>query len=70
MAGTAADKAGILGFIDVLAIFIKQEQAKARGVENAKDEQRKEANSSCVKKYPIQVHVSITMWKAKCDNKK
>ncbi len=37
LAGTAADKAGVPGFIDVLAVFIKQERAKARGVDNVGD---------------------------------
>ncbi len=31
------DKTGVLGFIDTLAVFIKQEQAKARGVDNVED---------------------------------
>ena len=68
LAETAADKAGIPGFIDALAVFIKQERAKARGIGNARDEQHKEADSSWVKKYPIQVHGSITTRKAKGDN--
>ncbi len=68
MAGTAADKVGVPGLIDALAVFIKQEQAKARRVDNVGDEQYKEANSSWAKKYSIQVHASITTWKAKGDN--
>ncbi len=37
LAGTAADKASVPGFIDVLAVFIKQEQAKARETDNVGD---------------------------------
>ncbi len=70
MAGIAADKASIPGFIYALTVFIKQEQAKARGVDNIGDEQRREANSSWAKKYPIQVHGSIATWKAKSDNRR
>lgn len=68
MAGTVADKVGVLGFIDALAVFIKQEQAKPRGVENAGEKQCKEANSSSGRNNPIQVYISITTWKAKSDN--
>ena len=60
LTGRIADKAGILGFIDALAVFIKQEQAKAKGIKNAEDEQYKEADLSWAKNYPIQVHSSIT----------
>ncbi len=62
------DKAGVPGFIDALAVFIKQEQAKARGVDNVGDKRRKKADSCWVRKYPIQVHDSITTWKAKDDD--
>ena len=56
-----ADKIGVLKFIDALAVFIKQEQAKVRSVDNVGNKQYKEANLSWVKKYPIPVHGSITM---------
>ena len=69
LAETAVDKAGVPGFIDALAVFTRQERAKARGVENAGDERRKEVDSSWSKKYPIQVHDFITTWKAKGDNR-
>ncbi len=64
-----ADKAGVPGFIDALAVFIKQEQAKAREVGNVGDERHKKTNSSWARKYPIQVHGSITTWKAKGDDR-
>lgn len=69
MAEKTVDKTGISRFIDALAVFIKQEQAKARSEENARDKQRKENNSSWAKKYPIQLHGSIIMWKVKGENK-
>lgn len=56
------------GFIEALVIFIKQKQAKVKRVENAGDEQCKEANSRWAKKYPIHVHGFITIWKVKNDN--
>ena len=59
MAEIAADKVGIPRFIDVLAVFIKQEWAKAKGIGNAGDEWYNKANSSWAKKYPIQVYGSI-----------
>lgn len=65
-----ADKVNISGFIDALAIFIKQKRVKAREVDNIGDEQRKKADLSQARKYPIQVHSFITTWKAKGDNKK
>ncbi len=68
MVRTAADKTGVLGFIDVLAVFIKQEQAKPRKVYNVANKQLKEANSSWARKYLIQVDGSITKWKAKDDD--
>ncbi len=68
LAETAADKASVPRFIDALAEFIKQKRAKAREVNNVGDVRYKEANSSWARKYPIQVHDSITTWKAKVDN--
>ena len=41
-----ADKVNISGFIDALAIFIKQKRVKAREVDNIGDEQRKKADLS------------------------
>lgn len=46
LAKTIVDKAVVPGFIDILVIFIKQEQTKAKEVDNAKDKQCKEVNSS------------------------
>ncbi len=69
LARTATDKAGVPGFIDALAVFIKQKQAKIRGVDNVGDERRKKVDSSWARKYPIQVHGSITPWKAKGDDR-
>ena len=68
MAETAAGNAGVPGLIDALAVFIKQERAKARGVESACNERQKEDDSSWAKKYPIQIHGSIITWKAKGDD--
>ena len=68
MAETEADNAGVPGLIDTLAVFIKQERAKSRGVESACNERRKEDDSSWASKYPIQIHSSIITWKAKKDN--
>ncbi len=61
LAGKAADKASVPGCKDALAVFIKQKRAKARRVDNVGDKRRKEADSSWARKYPIQVHDSITM---------
>ncbi len=58
--GTMADKTGVLGFIDALAVFIKQERVKARRVDNVGDKRHKEADLSWAEKYAIQVHGSIT----------
>lgn len=65
MAETAADKAGVPELINALAVFIKQERAKVKGVESASNERRKEDDSSWARKYPIQIYGSITTWKAK-----
>ena len=46
LAETEADKAGILGLVDALAVFIKQEQAKIKGVESTRDRRHKDKNSS------------------------
>lgn len=54
-------KVSISGFIDTLAIFIKQKQTKIRKVENGWDKQHNEANSNWPNKYPIHVYDSITM---------
>ena len=69
LAETVADKAGVPGLIDALAVFIKQEQAKVRGKESASNERRKKDDSSWARKYPIQIHGSIIMWRAKGDNR-
>lgn len=50
---TVVDKACILGLINILVVFIKEEQAKAKKVENAGDKQYKKTNLSWVKKYFI-----------------
>ena len=68
MAETADDNAGIPGLIDALAVFIKQEQTKARGIESACNKRQKEDDSSWARKYPIQIHGSIITWKAKGDD--
>lgn len=68
MAETAANKASVAGLIDELAVFIKQKRAKVRKIESASNKGRKDNNSSWAKKYPIQIHGSITIWKAKGDN--
>lgn len=47
------DKTSILGFIDVLIVFIKQKQVKANRVKNAGNKWHKETNSSWAKKYYI-----------------
>ena len=56
--------------MDVLVVFIKQKQVKAREIENIGDKQQKKVDSSWAKKYPIQVHSFITTWKAKGDNER
>ena len=38
------DKAGIPGFINALAVFIKHEQAKAKNVDNVSNKLCKKAN--------------------------
>ncbi len=68
MAGIAADKVDVLGFVDRLAVFIKQKRAKVKGVDNVGDKRRKEANLSWARKYPIPVHGSIMTWKTKGDD--
>lgn len=46
MTETLVNKAGILRFIDILLVFIKQDQAKAKKVKNIKDKQYKEDDLS------------------------
>lgn len=46
MAERVTDKTNILGFINVLGIFMKQKQVVAIKIENAKNKQHNEANSS------------------------
>lgn len=50
---TAADKANIPGLVNVLAVFIKQERAKVKEVENTLNKCRKDENSSWAGKYSI-----------------
>lgn len=69
LAEIAANKAGVPGFIDRLVVFIKQKWAKAKEKKNAGDEQYIEADSSWPRKYLIQLHNSITIWKAKGANR-
>ena len=69
MAETAADKAGIPGLIDALAVFIKQEQAKVRSEESISSKCQKKDNSSWARKYPIPIHGSIITWRAKRDDR-
>ena len=64
LAETAADNAGVPGLIDALAVFIKQEWAKARGVESACHERQKKDDSSWARKYLIQIHGSVITLKA------
>ena len=61
LAETAADKAGISGLVDALAVFIKQERAKVKGVESTLNKRRKNDDSSWAGKYPIQIHGFIAM---------
>ena len=68
LAETAADKAGVPGLVDALAVFIKQERAKVKGVESTLNERRKDDDSSWAGKYSIQIHGSIATWKAKGDD--
>ena len=46
LARTAVDKTGVLGFIDTLAVFIKQERVKAKKIDNAKNKQCKKGDLS------------------------
>ena len=59
LAKTAADKTGVPGSADALAVFIKQEQAKVKGVESTPNKRSKNDDSSWASKYPIQIHGSI-----------
>lgn len=68
MAKIIVDKASLLRFIDMFTVFIKQEWAKARRIDNARDKQCKEVNASSVEKYSIPVHVSITILETKDNN--
>lgn len=56
---TIANKSNILGLINALAVFIKQEQAKSKMVENTLDKCRKNDNLCWIVKYSIQIHSSI-----------
>lgn len=64
------DKADILGFIDLLAAFIKWKQTKSRRIENITNNQYEKVDTSCIKKYFIQVYDSIYIWKTKINNSK
>ena len=68
MAEIAANKAGVPGLMDVLAVLIKQKRAKVKGEESVSNECRKKDNSSWARKYPIWIHGFIIMWRAKGDN--
>ena len=59
LAETAADKTGVSGLVDALAVFIKQEQAKVKRVESTPNKRCKDDNSSWAGKYFIQIHGSI-----------
>ena len=61
LAETAANKAGVPGLIDALAVFIKQKQAKVRGEASASNKHQKKNNLSGIRKYPIQIDGSIIM---------
>ena len=65
----AANKANVLRLIDVLTVFIKQEQAKVKEVKNMRDGCCKNDNQSWVGKYPIQIYDLIATQKAKEDNR-
>ena len=53
LAEIAADKAGVPGLVDALAVFVKQKQAKVKEVENTPHKCRKDENSSWGSKYTI-----------------
>ena len=50
---TVVDKIGVSGLIDILAVFIKQKRAKAKGEENVFNKCQKEDDLSWARKYPI-----------------
>ncbi len=52
LAETATDNAGVTGLMDALAVFIKQERAKARGVESECNERRKKKRLNLGKEIP------------------
>ena len=68
LAETVADKADDPGLVDALAVFIKQERAKVKGVESTLNKRRKDDDLSWAGKYPIQIHGSIATWTAKGDD--
>ena len=70
LAKTTANKAGIPGLIDALAVFIKQKRANIRGKESASNKRQKKDNSSWARKYLIQIHGFIITWRAKGDNER
>ena len=51
-------------------MFIKQEPAKDKEVENTCNGRCKDDDSSWADKYPIQIHSLIATWKAKGDNRR
>lgn len=65
MIETIANKTGILKLVDALAIFIKQEYVKIKGVKNTFNKYYKNNNLIWVSKYSIQIYSFIAMWKTK-----
>ena len=51
MAEIAADKAGFLGLLDALAVFIKQKRAKIKELKNTLNKYYKDDNSNWASKY-------------------
>lgn len=65
LAKIVTDKTNIPGLVDALTVFIKQEQAKVKGIENMCNGYYKDDNSSQADKYSIQIHSSIAIQKIK-----
>lgn len=59
MTKTIVDNANIPKLRDTLVVFIKQEQAKAKHIENVNNKHQKSNNSSWIKKYLIQIYSFI-----------
>lgn len=58
---TTANKAGVLGLVDFLAVFIKQKQAKIKEIKSTLNKHCKNNNSRWISKYLIQIYGFIAI---------